>query len=372
MAWRRGMGWYVPPDPNQTHEIRSRLRRVGKQCWTLDLDSTVEILIRLGQLGTARSEIKAWDYKAEAIRVRSNPVRPLRSHGLDSVKTQFDRSHSQTIPRLVYKRSPDRDPKAPRHPCPSPIPTARRQINDPRWLLPGPNPSRISRSLGPSPIFPIERSERWRPSSPRRRARRRNHDRSIGSLIRELTGATRTWDDGAWDERALTTRYARRSTVHGGGRHCGESKRWRGIDRSLWPPTPNWGSPQHSSVPEKLPGRLLGRDKGVPSSNGGRAPFLPTGWRALRPVGFLCPLDIDRMAGPWQWILYAQGRWDSDPDFPSSQILEGQRHPRIARGLLVLPPSRGRTWHGGPTQQRRQIVLVVDLQVSWLNSVTSW
>jgi hypothetical protein len=36
--------------------------------------------------------------------------------------------------------------------------------------------------------------------------------------------------------------------------------------------------------------------------------------------------------------LYAQGRRDSDPDFLSSQILEGQRHPRIARSLLVLPP----------------------------------
>ena len=44
--------------------------------------------------------------------------------------------------------------------------------------------------------------------------------------------------------------------------------------------------------------------------------------------------------------LYAQGRRDSDQDFPSSQILEGQRHPRIARGLLVLPPLEGTnlTW----------------------------
>jgi hypothetical protein len=32
--------------------------------------------------------------------VRSNPVRPLRSHGLDSVKTRFNRSHSRTNPRL--------------------------------------------------------------------------------------------------------------------------------------------------------------------------------------------------------------------------------------------------------------------------------
>jgi hypothetical protein len=54
--------------------------------------------------------------------------------------------------------------------------THQRRLSDPAESFPWPNPSRISRSLGPSPIFPIERLERRRPSSPRRRARRRAHD----------------------------------------------------------------------------------------------------------------------------------------------------------------------------------------------------
>jgi hypothetical protein len=165
----------------------------------------------------------------------------------------------------------------------------------------------------------------WRRRPHRRRwPCRRSRSRRPRSPKPHWKRATRRGDYGAQDERALTTRYVSRSSIHGGGRQSAESM------------TPASNSRHHGRLPHKTPQRVRQAHHGDLHwpNPGPRAPPM-----AAAPVG-----EFDPESATTEWAL--MGRvWG----WPSSEMRG--RSPRVPN----LYQHAGETDPGSPAEfgQRR-------------------